>query len=77
VAPIVYLPQACDDTRGPGVHKPARQPYQPLAAEDCAGGPPASGMVAAGNPPRNRLIMRGIQRMERNPRSCVVEMEAH
>jgi hypothetical protein len=77
VTPIVYLPQACDDTRGPGVHKPARQPYQPLAAEDCAGGAPGLRHVAAGNPPRNRLIMRGIQRMERNPRSCVVEMDMY
>jgi hypothetical protein len=29
--PIVYLPQACDNMRGSGVHKPSRQPYQPFA----------------------------------------------
>src|SRR5262245_32882714 len=31
--PIVHLPQASNHTRRAGVHKPARQPYQPLALD--------------------------------------------
>src|SRR5262245_25362542 len=43
----------------------------------CAHGVPGRALVAAGDPPPNGLIMRGVQRIERNPRLWGVESGAY